>query len=186
MNIAKQFYTPSFQVLVLCGVMCVCGSPVQAAGKGAIGPTSTGSVNLSITKTTVARISGLSDMSISLDATKSEIAWTNDVCVYSGHASANYAVKAVGSSKSEGAFVMANGEKTLTYNVTWDAGGVGGLSSTSLAPNIPSAILSKVTRCHGVSGGAMARLVVNITRSALQLASGGSYADSLILGVSPS
>lgn len=164
---------------------------VMAATQGTLGATSTGSVDLSVTKPPRADINGLVDLSLSSWVNgDGDQELTEDVCVYSTKSGGGYTIKASGSGASS-AFTLANGANTLPYSVTWNAGGVGNLANTgvALAANTTSSALSHASRdsstCNGAHPGPTARLVVGLLASDLDGIVDGTYSGTLTMLVTP-
>ena len=162
-----------------------------AAMQGALGATSTGHISLSVTKTAVAQINGLNDMTATWTQGDADLVWTNDVCVYSSKQAGHYTVTAVGAASAGGAFVMTDGAKQLPYSVTWNDGGAGNLSNdgVKLQPNTHSATFSQAATdsptCHGSSAHSpTARLVITVAENALQQVDAGNFTEGLTLIVS--
>ena len=162
-----------------------------AAVQGTLGATSTGSVNINVTKPARADINNLSDMTLASwvngDAAPQ---LTEDVCVYSSKANGGYTIKATGSGTAS-AFTLANGANLLPYSVTWNSGGVGALANTgtALTANVTSAGLTGASRdsstCSGATPGMTARLVVGMTTANMDSIVDGIYAGTLTMLVTP-
>ncbi len=168
-------------------------SPSYSAVQGTLGPTSTGSVTISVNKPARARITNLSDLTIaSWVSGDGDQMLTDDVCVYSTRPSGGYTIKATGSGASS-AFSLSGGvdRPPLNYQVKWNAGGVGKLtnSGTALSANVTSgAFLNAATdssTCTGATPGDTARLIVEITAANLDAARDGTYTGTLTLLVTP-
>lgn len=164
---------------------------VYAYSDGYIGPTSSGSVNLSITKSSTARISGLSDMVLDWTDGAGDVVWASDLCIYSTRGNGSYTITATGSTAAGGAFLLLNGDKSIAYDVVWNDGGKDNLANNGvkLMPGQPSSMMSNASKtsasCNGSASGPTARLVINISESSLAAASEGSYSESLTLLVTP-
>lgn len=164
----------------------------QAATQGTLGSTSTGTANISITKSVQAQISDLSDMTVSnWSIGDGAVTLFTNACIYSSTGS--YKVTATGSG-SLGAFTIASGMNTIPYSVVWNAGGAGNLASTgsSLNTGVQSATFGNAdtgsATCNG--GGAAnntARVVVGITSAAMNAAvsSNTPYTGTLTMLVTP-
>jgi hypothetical protein len=167
-------------------------TPTLAATQGLLGATSTGSINITVTKAQLARITGLVDMTLNnWQEGQGNVELTNDVCVYSTRPNGGYTIKASGSGAG-GAFTLSAGTaSTLAYTVGWNAGGVGALTGTA-TPLFANTISTGMTRaatdsstCNGTHPGPTARLFVNITSTVMSTASDGSYTGTLTLLVTP-
>lgn len=167
-------------------------TPVLAATQGTLGATSTGTVNISITKSVQAQISDLSDMTLSnWSVGDSAVTLFSNACIYSSTGS--YKVTATGSG-SGNAFTVASGANTVPYTVTWNAGGTGNLANTgtSLTTNVQStnftnANTTSATCSGGGSSNDTARVVVNITQANMNSAVSSStpYTGTLTMLISP-
>lgn len=166
--------------------------PAFAATQGTLGATSTGTVNISITKSVQAQISDLSDMTlVNWSVGDPAVTLFSNACIYSSTGS--YKVTATGSGASN-AFTVASGANTLPYTVIWNAGGQGSLANTgtSLSTNVQSTSFSNANTtsatCSG--GGASndtARVIVNITQANMNSAASSStpYTGTLTMLISP-
>ena len=162
-----------------------------AATQGTLGATSTGSVNISVTKPAGADINGLTDLTLSSWTTgMGAQTLSEDVCVYSTRANGKYTIKATGSGASS-AFTLANGSNLIPYAVSWDDSGVGALASSgaALTTNVTSGAKTHAARdsatCNGASPGATARLFVDLASSDLEGAVDGTYAGTLTMLITP-
>ncbi len=167
-------------------------TPAFAATQGTLGATSTGTVNISITKSVQAQISDLSDMTLSnWSVGDGAVTLFSNACIYSSTGS--YKVTASGSGTGN-AFTIASGANTIAYSVTWNAGGQGNLASsgTSLASNVQSASFANAnttsaTCSGGGAGNDTARVVVGITQANMNAAASSStpYTGVLTMLISP-
>ena len=165
-------------------------TPTFAATPGTLGATSTGTVNISITKSVQAQISDLTDMTWpNWSIGDPAITMTSDVCVYSSTGS--YRVTATGSGLAN-IFTLGSGLNLIPYTVTWNAGGTGALANTgtTLLPGIASptyttASLASVT-CGG-SANDTARVIVGVSSVVMTAAasSNTAYTGTLTLLVTP-
>lgn len=163
-----------------------------AATQGILAATSTGSTNISVTKSTVAQITGLTDMTLASYLIGSgDQALSSDACVYSSTAGGHYTVTATGSGASS-AFTLSDGAShNIPYNVVWNSSGPGALGSTgvSLATNVSSPTLGNASTdspsCTGATPGATARVNVNLLGTNLDAAPAGTYTGTLTLLITP-
>lgn len=162
-----------------------------AATQRTLSPNSTGSVTISATKAARARVSGLTDLTLtSWVENDGNVTLTTDACVYSSRALGAYTVKATGSGIAS-AFTIANGPNTLPYNVTWNSGGVGALTNTgaALTSGVTSPGLTRAARdsatCTGATPGPNARLIVGLLAANLANAADGAYTGTITLLVTP-
>lgn len=163
----------------------------HSATQGALGPTSTGSITIQVTKPAYARISNLVDLTVpSWSTGGGDITLTSDVCVYSTRPGGGYTIRASGSGAG-GAFSLANGNNILPYNILWNSGGVNALANTgtALAANVTSEKLQKAATdsasCQGKVPGPTARLVVRMMNTDLDAIVDGTYSGTLTLLVTP-
>jgi hypothetical protein len=166
--------------------------PAFAATQGTLGSTSTGTVNLSITKSVQAQISDLSDMTLAnWSVGDGAVTLFSNACIYSSTGS--YKVTATGSGLAN-AFTISSGLNTIPYTVTWNAGGQGNLANTgtSLTSNIQStnfanANTTNATCSGGGAGNDTARVVVGITQANMNSAASSStpYTGTLTMLITP-
>ena len=164
----------------------------QAATQGTLGATSTGTANISITKSVQAQISDLSDMTLpSWSIGQGAVTLYSNVCIYSSTGS--YKVTATGNGTSN-AYTIASGSNTMPYSVVWNAGGVGSLANTgtSLTTNVQStsftnASTTSATCSGGGSANDTARVVVNIANTDISAAASSStaYTGTLTMLITP-
>ena len=182
------------KAIIWAAVAVVCGYgmySVVAATQGSLATSSAGSIVISVIKPARANITGLSDMTITgWVAGDGDQFLSEDVCVYSTRPSGGYTIKAIGSGPGNG-FVLSNGIGTLPYDVKWNAGGVGALSSSgsTLTANVSSSGFTNAANdsstCNGATAGPTARLMVKVMETSLEAASAGTYMGTLTLMVTP-
>ena len=173
-------------------IVFLSASPVWAATQGTLGATSTGTVNISITKSVQTQISDLSDMTLSnWSVGDGAVTLFSNACIYSSTGS--YKVTATGNGAGN-AFNVASGSNVLPYTVTWNAGGQGNLANTgtSLVTNVQSTNFANAnTSSANCSGGGpandTARVVVSITQANMDAASSSNtpYTGTLTMLISP-
>jgi hypothetical protein len=177
--------------LVLAGALTIPGQALSAT-QGSLGTTSTGTANISITKSVQAQISDLSDMTLSnWNVGQGAVTLTSNVCIYSSTGS--YKVTASGSGLLN-IFTIASGLNLIPYSVSWNAGGAGSLANTgtSLTSSIQSssfsnANTSSATCSGGGSANDTARVIVSVASTDMQAAASSStaYTGTLTLLVTP-
>ena len=175
-----------FAVLLAVGVQrCI------AASQGSLATNSSGSMVISVVKPARANISGLSDLSVSgWAAGDGDQTVSEDICVYSTRPGGGYTVKATGTGAGNG-FTLVYAGRTLPYQVSWNAGGVGTLSNTgtALTANSPSSPFTHAatdsSTCNGATAGPTARLLVTFLASSLASVSSGTYTGTLTLMITP-
>jgi len=167
-------------------------TPALAATQGTLGATSTGSVNISITKSVQAQISDLSDMTLAnWSVGDPAVTLFSNACIYSSTGS--YKVTATGSGVAN-IFTISSGLNTIPYTVTWNAGGAGSLANTgtALTANVQSSSFSNANSasatCSG--GGASndtARVIINITQANMNSAASSAtpYTGTLTMLITP-
>jgi hypothetical protein len=177
--------------IIAMGVLTV-ASTSNAATQGTLGTTSTGSANISITKSVQAQISDISDMTLAnWSIGQGAVTLSSNICIYSS--TGNYKITATGNGASN-AFTIASGSNTIPYSVTWNAGGAGNLANTgtSLTAGVQSASLANATitsaTCNG--GGSTndtARVVVGVASTDMTAAASSNtpYTGTLTMLVTP-
>jgi hypothetical protein len=168
------------------------GGAVFAATDGTLGTTSTGTTDISVTKTKLAQISAMSDLTIgSYTLGGGDQHMETAACVYSSSVNGGYKVTATGSGASN-AFTLTDGAShTLAYSVIWNSGGVGALGTTGAALTSGTQTASLTggatdsATCAGAVAGPTAQVNVNILGSALDAAPAGTYTGTLTLVVAP-
>ena len=107
--------------MALVGAVVLGGLPAgqaMSATDGALGATSTGTVSISASVPTRARITGLSDVAFTNQDPGTPAASAQDVCVWSNTATKAYTITATGSGTAS-AFTLTNGSGTVPYSVEW-------------------------------------------------------------------
>ena len=171
-------------------VLAAAPSFADAATQGTLGVTSTGIVNLSITKSVQAQISDLTDMTLpNWSIGDPAVQLTSNVCVYSS--TGNYRITATGSGLAN-IFTLGSGLNLLAYSVTWNAGGAGALGNTgtTLLPGIASPSFTTASLASVTCGGSAtdtARVIVGVPQTVMTLAasSNTAYTGTLTLLVTP-
>lgn len=163
----------------------------SAATQGTLGNTSTGTLNISVTKPARANITGLSDLILpGWTPAHGAVTLTDDLCVYSTRPGGGYTVKATGSGAG-GAFTLANGGSTLIYTITWNSGGVNNLANTGVnltagtTSNARSNAAMDSATCNGTVPGPTARLVFKVTNARMVAATQGTYSGVLTMLITP-
>lgn len=128
------------------------------------------------------RISGLSDVAFgTLPMTGADSSVSENVCAFSSTTTKGYHITASGSGSS-GAFTMANGAKTLAYEVQWNKLS-GQTSGSSLTANVALAGQTSTASQQACNSGpsSSGSLIVIIRGSSIASASSGSYTGTLTL-----
>jgi hypothetical protein len=161
-------------------------APALAATQGTLGATSTGSVTITASVPTRARITGLSDVSFLNQDPGTAAANAQNVCVWSNTATKAYTITASGSGAAN-AFTLAAGASTVPYSVEW-ASAIGQTSGTALTAGTASASLTSAATHQTCTSGptASASLVVRMATADLGTMNAGStYTGTLTLLVAP-
>lgn len=162
------------------------GAPASAATDGTLGATSTGSVAITASVPSRARISGLADVDFTNQDPAIPATDAQDVCVWSNTATGAYTITATGSGASS-AFTLSDGTTTVPYSVEW-AASAGATSGTALTAGAASGTLTSTAANHGCTSGpsATASLVIGVTSADLSsMSAGASYTGTLTLLVTP-
>ncbi len=187
-----QHLVASIRFPMVVAMIILVTTGANAATQGSLGATSTGSANISITKSVQAQISDISDMTLAnWSVGDGDVTLYSNVCVYSSTGS--YKVTATGSGLVN-AFTIASGLNLIAYTVTWNSGGAGNLANTgtALTTNIQSASFSNAsttsaTCSGGGSGNDTARVIVGITSGNMNSAASSStpYTGTLTMLITP-
>lgn len=175
--------------ITLAGAIALCGLPVgqaSAATDGSLGATSTGTVAISASVPTRARITGLSDVAFTNQDPGTAASDAQDVCVWSNTTTKAYTITATGSG-SGSAFTLTNGTGTVPYSVEWAASS-GATSGAALSAGTASgSLVSAATNQICASGpAASASLVVKMATADLgTMVGGSSYTGTLTLLITP-
>ena len=144
---------------------CLCAAPA-------------GAQNVRITKLGDVDFSTIANLAV--DSSRSQ-----SVCAFSNSATRGYNIRASGSGTA-GAFTLADGAQTLSYEVQWNAGS-GQPSGTSLSPNVAlTGLVSSATQQQCNSGpSTSASLIVLLRSAALGGATAGTYNGTLTIVLAP-
>ena len=106
---------------------------------------------------------------------------SQSVCIYSSSPTKGYNVRATGSGAAS-AFTMANGAKTLAYEVQWNAAS-GQTSGTNLTASVTrTGLVSTATQPTCSAGPATtASLILLVRSAAASSATAGTYSGTLTL-----
>jgi hypothetical protein len=158
----------------------------SAATQGSLGSTSTGSIGISASVPSRARITGLSDVAFTNQDPATAASNAQDVCVWSNTATKAYTITATGSGTAS-AFTLSNGTGTVPYSVAW-ASTAGQTSGSALTAGTASASLTSAATNQNCSSAptASASLIVGISTAGLgTMSAGSSYTGTLTLLVTP-
>ena len=161
-------------------------APALAATDGAIGSTSTGTMDIQLTKGDSVRISGLQDMSFGagLAVPPRQI---DDICIYSTTGSYTITASSQGNSIGGTQFRMINagGTEFVRYLVEY-RDDTFSQNGDTLTHNTPSATYSNAdTVSDDCLGGVNSRIIVEIHAPSFNAATPDTYADVLTLLVQP-
>jgi hypothetical protein len=162
------------------------GAPAFAASQGTLGATSTGSISITASVPSRARITGLSDVDFTNQDPATAAANAQNLCVWSNTATKGYTVTASGSGASS-AFTLSNGSNTVPYSVEW-AATTGQTTGAAVTTGTSTSSLTSTATSQNCSSGAAstASLVVRISTTDLATMSAGtSYTGTLTLLVTP-
>lgn len=154
-----------------------------AATQGNLGATSTGTLDITITKADQARITSVTDINLGT--------WTiatgaptgfDDVCVYTSTGS--YEVTTTSANNTGASYRLYDGSANyIVYTVNWnDATGGGGAAMTHGTAMTGQTGDSTSETC---SGGQNASVQVDITNANMIAAVAGTYTDTLTMVVAP-
>lgn len=180
----KTIRTAAAYALVAGHLLAAGASPVLAATQGSVGSTSTGSVAISATIPSLARITSLNDIALGSWTGSGGLSGSdNAICVWSS--TGGYSITATGSGASN-AFTLSSGANTLAYSVQWAQ--TGGASSGT-AVTAGTALTGQTTNASTTdcsSGAAStAGVFVSITEANLLARPAGTYTGTLTLVVTP-
>lgn len=162
------------------------GGEAFAATQGSLGATSTGSIGISASVPSRARITGLQDVAFTNQDPATAASDAQSVCVWSNTATKEYTITATGSGTGS-AFTLSNGSGTVPYSIEWAASS-GQTSGTALTAGTASASLTSTATSQNCASGpaASASLIVGIGTTDLgTMGAGSSYAGTLTLLVTP-
>lgn len=165
----------------------VSAASVQAATQGAIGATSTGSVNINATINGLVQISDLNDLTFTGLNAGGSAQVTDNVCVWSNTLSRSYTIRATGNGTTS-AFTLASGTNApIPYSVAW-ANTPNATSGTALTTNVTSAAFTSTALLPSCAAGAnpTATLFVSIAAAdQANMVASAAYAGVLTLLVTP-
>ena len=157
-----------------------------AASDGTLGPTSTGSVNISITVPEQIKISKLADANLT-DWTGSGNKSKNEkVCVYTNKPSGTYQVTLTGDGPG-GSFVLTSPEpQELPYTVEWNDEPANNANAVLASPGVTiTGQTGADTTSNTCSGGNTSNARVRIVSSEFNKVHAGTYTGNLSILVEP-
>ena len=161
-------------------------APAFAASQGSLGATSTGTVSISASVPSRARITGLADVAFTNQDPATAASNAQNVCIWSNTATKAYTITATGSGTAS-AFTLTNGSGTVPYSVEWAATS-GQTNGTALSTGTASASLTTaaVNQTCSAAPTTTASLIVGIATTDLgTMSAGSSYTGTLTLVVTP-
>jgi len=161
-------------------------APAFAASQGTLGATSTGTVSITASVPSRARITGLTDVDFSNQDPGTAASSAQDVCVWSNTATKGYTVTATGSGAAS-AFTLSNGSGTVPYTVEWSASS-GQTSGTAVTTGTATSTLTTtaVNQTCSAAPTSTSSLIVKVSTAALgTMDAGSSYTGTLTLVVTP-
>ena len=171
----------------LLGLTALAATPAAAATNGALGATSTGSVQITVSVPSRVQITGLSDISFANAEPNAQALIAQNNCVWSNTATKGYTITATGSGTG-GAFTLASGALTpVTYAVQWNQSS-GQTSGTALVASTASSgfVSTAAVPTCATTPSSTSSLIVTIAQSQLQaMPSLTSYTGTLTLLVNP-
>jgi hypothetical protein len=162
------------------------GTAEATPTQGTLGATSTGIINISVSVPNRARITNLSDITITNQDPNTAVNNAQNVCVWSNTATKKYTVTASGSGTAS-AFTLASTTLTVPYSVQW-SGSSGSTSGTALTAGTAStAFTSTATdQACATAPSTSASLIVNMATADLGgMQSQTNYTGTLTLVVTP-
>ncbi|HSQ95864.1 MAG TPA: hypothetical protein VLM18_07230 [Croceibacterium sp.] len=162
------------------------GAQAWGATQGSLGATSQGSIAISASVPSRARITGLTDVSFANQDPSTAASSAQNVCVWSNTATNGYTITATGSGTSS-AFTLTNGAGIVPYSVEWAATS-GQTSGSALVAGTASSSLTSgaVNQTCSSAPLASASLIVKMSTTDLStMIAGSSYTGTLTLLVTP-
>lgn len=157
----------------------------HAATDGTLGPTSTGSLSITITIPPRVRISNVADLALGTFTGTGDKTAADDVCIYTNDPAGTYRVTATGDGTG-GAFTVNDGASNeLAYSLRWNdqTGTTGNVLLTSgTALTGQSGANTTASDCGGSN---TANIEATITESELSLGEAGSYSGNVTILVEP-
>jgi spore coat protein U-like protein len=159
-------------------------SVLIAATDGTVGTSSTGDLDISMTKGDEVRISNLSNINFGSN-NNTPAGQTLDVCIYSSTGS--YDITATSSNGNGTTFRLANGGASsfIEYDVQWN-NTASGNNGTDLNNAVTSGVFTGAnTTQNDCGGGVNSRLFVDVVNSSFNAAPSDNYTDTLTLVITP-
>ena len=161
-------------------------APAFAASQGSLGATSTGSVSITASVPSRARITGLTDVDFTNQDPGTAASSAQNVCVWSNTATKGYTLTATGSGTAS-AFTLTNGSGTVPYTVEWAATS-GQTTGTAVTTGTATSTLTTtaVNQTCSAAPTSTSSLIVRVSTAALgTMDAGSSYTGTLTLVITP-
>ena len=157
---------------------------VAALTQGSLGTTSTGTVDITITKTAGVQITDLANFTFG-SVTAAPAAINDDICVFSNN-SGGYSITATSTNASGTTFRLNDGSTGyINYSVKWnDVAGTTGSTSLGSGTNLTTQSGANAVD-PTCGGGTNANLEVTIDSTTFSTAPTGAYTDVLTILISP-
>jgi hypothetical protein len=154
---------------------------VMAATQGTLGPTSTGTVNLTLDIDPLIMISNLGDINLGTYSGAGNLTGNDAFCVYRNGAG-NYNITMNGDGATNAYTLSDGGTNTLAYSVDFNNGGVNAMTTlTALTAQTGADTVD--TDCS--TGGDNVSVDVTVSNAALAAAPAGTYTGVLTMIVAP-
>lgn len=155
------------------------------ANDGSLGMTSTGTVDVSLSISSLVQISGLSDITLNVSDTSSNATGNTSACIYTNVGSGTYNVTVTSANALAGVFrVKDSGDNYVVYTADWnDEDATGGTALVSGTPLVnQTGANTSQANCGGTPN---ARLNITFLAANLLLATPGTYTDTITIVVAP-
>ena len=176
--------------LTVAGFLAFTGNSFAVTADGALGATSTGTVDISVTVENLVQISGLLPMTGNTYTPGTAVTDSTPACIYR-NGSANYEITATSANGIATDFFLTNGADLVVYDVTFDDGVVANavdLDNASVDSSFQNANQSSVDCSVGTEGAATIAINIPETDPALNgLAEvpAATYTDELTILLAP-
>jgi hypothetical protein len=153
---------------------------VMAATQGTLGPTSTGTINLTLDIDPLVMVSNLGDINLGTFSGAGNLTGNDAFCVYRNGAG-NYNITMNGNGTAS-AYTLASGGNTLAYTVDFNNGGLNAMTATTpLAAQTGADTVD--TDC--LTNGDNVSVGITVSNAALAAAPAGTYIGVLTMVVAP-
>lgn len=152
-----------------------------AATQGTLGPTSTGTVTISLTVPQLVRISGLSDIALGTVNGPFPVAGNTTACIYSNN-SGNYAVTVTGNGTASAFTVAGPASYALPYTASWTSNAGTAPLTTNVKLDGQTGASTTSVNCSGVNNATFA---VSFAETDIAAAPAGGYTGIATIVISP-